>query len=200
MHYLLTPWSRVLPEKFSASQEIPRILWNPKVHYRIHKCPPPVPILSKLDSVHNPTSHFLKIHLNVILPLTPESSKWSLSLMFSHQNPVYASPLAHKCYILFPSHSSRFNHPDNNGHRPYIMGEKYRSLGSSLCSFLHSSFISSLLGPYRLLSTLFSNTLSLFSYLNVSDHVSHPYRTCAYIGYIGKRMAAGVGEEVGVLK
>ena len=47
--------------RFSASQEIPCILWNPKVHYHSHKCPSPVPILSQLNPVHTPTSHLLII-------------------------------------------------------------------------------------------------------------------------------------------
>ena len=93
----------------SASQQIPRILWNPKVHYRIHKWPPPVPILSQLDPLHTPTSHFLKIHFNTIFPSIPGSPKWSLSLRFPHQNPEHASPLHHTCHMLGRSHYSWFN-------------------------------------------------------------------------------------------
>ena len=62
-----------------------------------------------------------------------------------------------------------------------IPGEEHRSLSSSLCSLLHSPVISSLLGPNILLSTLLSNTLSLRSFLNVRDQVSHPYKTTGKI-------------------
>ena len=51
---------------FAASQEIPRISRNPKVHYRTHKRPPPVSILGQPNPVHIPTSHLLEIHPNII--------------------------------------------------------------------------------------------------------------------------------------
>ena len=116
--YLLTPCSSVLLEKltgFAANQEIPRILWNPKVHYRTHKRRPPFPIPNQLHPVPTTPSQFLKIHLNIILPSTSWSPQWSLSLRFPHQNPVHTSPLLHTCNMPRPSHSSRFYHPHNFG-------------------------------------------------------------------------------------
>jgi hypothetical protein len=62
-----------------------------------------------------------------------------------------------------------------------ILGEEYKLWNSSLCSCLQPPLTYSLFGPTILLSTLFSNTLSLYSSLNVRDHVSHPYRTTGKI-------------------
>jgi len=140
--------------RFSASQEIPHILRNPKAHYRIHKCSPTVLILSQLDPVHDLTSHsrrsflILSSHLSLGLP----------SGLFRSGFPtkVLHTPLLSPKRVTCPAYLILLDLITRT-----ILGEQYRSLSSSLCSFLHSPVTSSLLGPNILLSTLFSNTLSL---------------------------------------
>ena len=120
-------------------------------------CPYPEPARS------SPYPHIPKIHLNIVLPCMPGSPNWSLSLIkFPHQNPVCAAPLptcatCPALLILLDFITRK------------IFAERYRSLSSSLCSFLHFLVTTSLLGSYILLSTLFPNTVSLRSSLNVSD-------------------------------
>ena len=132
--------------------------------------PPTCTYPEPAHTVLAPSSHFLKIHLSAILPPTPRSSKWSFSLTFSHQSPVSTPPLPHTCYI--PHHFIPLDLMNRT-----IFGEEYRSLNSSLYSLPCSPVTLSLLSSNILLSTPFPNTLSLSSTLNLSDHISRPYKT-----------------------
>jgi hypothetical protein len=71
-----TPWSRFLLKKLivlSTSQEITRLLWNTKAHYRVHRSRSSVHILSQMNPIHIPKSNFPKIRFNIIFPSTSRS-------------------------------------------------------------------------------------------------------------------------------
>jgi len=115
---------------FAASQEIPRIWRNPKVHYCTHKRPPPVSILGQPNPVYIPTSHLLEIHPNIIHPSTPRSPHWSPFLRFPHQDPAH--PLSSPIRATCPAHLILLDFITRT-----ILGEEYNSFSSSLCSLLH---------------------------------------------------------------
>jgi hypothetical protein len=55
-------------DNHSASQ-IPRLLRNPKVHYRVHNSPPLVPVLSQTNPVYTLPLYLPKIHFNIIFAI-----------------------------------------------------------------------------------------------------------------------------------
>ena len=114
--YLLNPCSTVLLEELTGSQLFKKFpaFFKPEVslpHLKLPAiCPYPKPARPSPYPSHS-TSWILILILSSYLRLSLPSGPFYLR--FPHQNPVYASPLPHRCYMPSPSHSSRFDHPNN---------------------------------------------------------------------------------------
>jgi len=79
--------------RYSASQEIPHIWWNPVVYYRIYKIPPPVPIVSHINTVsaHRHTSWTCILILSSHLSLGLSSGLYPSRLPIKTVSPTRAT-------------------------------------------------------------------------------------------------------------
>ena len=125
-HYSLAPCCRVFLQTltgFSASQEIPHILWKPESSSPHSQVPATCPYPEPDQSCTHPTFPLPEIHLNIILPSTPVSPNWSLSPQGSPPKPcisISSPPIRATCpaYLILLDFIT-------------ILGEQYRSLSSS---------------------------------------------------------------------
>ena len=113
--YLLSPRSRVLPQKQTGPQRVKKFSTFYGTRRFITAFTKARHLsLSWASSIQSISlSLFSVIHFNIIISPTRKSSKWSPSLTFFHLNPVCTSPFLHTCYVSCPSQSSWFDHPNN---------------------------------------------------------------------------------------
>jgi len=152
--------------RITASQEIPRILWNSKVDYDRQL------YLFWASSIQSMPPHLtswrpifiLSSHLRLGFPSGLFPSGFPTKTLYT---PLLSPYVLHAPPISFFSILS----PEQ-----YWVRSTYHKAPHYVV-FSHFPVTLSLLGPNILLNTLFSNILSLPSSLSVSDQVSHPYKT-----------------------
>ena len=129
-------------------KKFPAFHGTPKVHYRTHKCPPPVSILSQLDPVHTPTSILiLSSHLRLGLPYGLFPSGFPTKIFYTSLiSPIHATCPAHLILLYLITRT------------PFC--EQYRPFSCSLCDFLHCLSPRPISDPNILRNTPFSNTHS----------------------------------------
>jgi hypothetical protein len=110
----------------------------------------------------------------ILSPPTFKSFQWPLSSWFSNRK-LYA-------FHFFPIHATYSAHLIIFDIIVLIIpGEDYKLLSSSLCSVLQTLIISFLFSPNILLSTRFSNTLTVCYFFNIRGQVSHQHETASKI-------------------
>jgi hypothetical protein len=127
--------------------------WNQKAHYHVHKSSSIVLIPSKINPVHTTLYYLYEIYLNVTHPLRLglPSGLFPSGLLTNNLNTFLFSPIpaTYRAHLILLSVIE------------FTLREEKKSRCSSLCSFLHPPISSSHFGQNILLSTLFSNTLSI---------------------------------------
>jgi hypothetical protein len=103
----------------AATQELPSILWNPKVHYRVYKSPPLFPILSQISPVRTIPSYLRSI-LILSNPYVFVFLVVSFLLAFPPISYVHSSS-PHSCYMLFQSHPPWLDHSNYTWRRVQVM-------------------------------------------------------------------------------
>jgi hypothetical protein len=123
----LSPWWE--GTSCSATQEFPNIVWNPKIHYRVHKSPSLVPVLNQMNPVHTaPSSLRFILVLSSRLPLGLPSSLIHCGFPTKILHGFLFLPQA--CYMPCPSHSPWLDRSNYTWWRVQVSATDVRMLKS----------------------------------------------------------------------